>query len=439
MKQARKDELIGCFPITPPEVIADMKEGDIFGRSRAANFCVFLTKGHELFVRCYHKYSRSHTITESQRYVFAKDGFVRYGSDSKGVWKAMPFREPVFYNAPYYADNNYTILNSDAIYNSDMRYCRFLEWSGNSSTLAISYLRLYCKHPNIEYLVESGYGDLIYTTYSSTGWVAHEKLTVMGGLNFKSNNLLKILRLTRTEFKMLKGNEKVYFKYVLFREQLPGLKPEEIFEIASESVYYANELIAYAQAAGTSIMRMYHYLSENKIRSGDYRDYISQCNELRYDMRDTSIGLPHDFHAAHERCSAIIRYKECEAKRQAFEENKAYRREYEYETDTLLLRQPQTMNEIIDEGKALHHCVGGYAERHAERKTNIFFIRQKSDPDTPYYTIEVSNKYTIVQCRGFRNDAGREKPEEIKAFEQEYQQYLEELKHEQQRVRVKSA
>lgn len=439
MKQARKEELLGCFPPTPRDIISTMKEGDIFGRSRAANFCVFLTYGKELFIRCYHKYSRSNEIREAQRYVFAKDGFVRYGVDTKGTWKAMSFREPVFYNAPFYSDNGYTILNSDAIYNSDMRYSRLFEWSQKSSALAISYLKLYCKHPNIEYLVESGYGGLIYITCTSTGWITHEKLSVMGGLNFKSNNLLKILRLTKLEFKLLQGNEKLYFRYTLFREHLPCLKPEEVFEVATAKGFYANDLAFFSKLTGVSVMRIFRYLRDNKISCGDYRDYAAQCSTLNYDMRDTSIGMPHDFNAAHERFSSIIRFNECEAKRKAFEENMAYRVEFEYETTTLLLRQPHSMSEIIAEGKALHHCVGGYADRHAERKTNIFFIRSKTDPDTPYYTIEVSNNYTIIQCRGFRNDAGHAKPDEIKAFEQEYQKYLEELKHEHERVRVKSA
>lgn len=438
MKKERKKALIGQFPTVPSGILEDMKEGDIFGRTHAANFCVFLTEGHELFVRCYHKYSRSNAITESQRYVFAKDGFVRYGTDRKGNWKAMKFHEPVFYTAPYYSDNGYTILNTEAILNSDMRYCRLTEWS-NSSACAISYLRLYCKHPNIEYLVESGYRHLIEVTEASTGWSSRPVLTVAGGLDLKSNDLLKILRLNRSEFKLLQGHEKYYLRYIMTREQLPCLKEEELFLLARDIDYYANELIAFAKSAGTSVMRIYRYLSGNKIRSGDYRDYIGQCVELGYNMRDTSIGMPHDFFAAHERCSKIIKIRQSEEDKAAFIERMEERLSFEYETDTLLLRQPESMDEIVAEGKALHHCVGGYALRHAYGKTNIFFIRKKSDPDTPYYTIEVSNSFTIIQCRGFRNDTTRPKPNEVKAFEQEYQQYLEELKHEHERVRVKSA
>lgn len=427
MKQARKDELISCFPSTPPEIISVMEDGGgIYGRRYAANFCVFLTYGHELFVRCYHKYSRSKAITESQRYVFAKDGFVRYGVDKNGAWKAMPFREPVFYYAPYFTNKSYTVLNADAIKQSDLRFSRFSEWTGSSAG-AISYLRLYCKHPNIEYLIESGYKDLISVCYDY-----YDNLTsveVSSCVDLKSNDLLKMLWLTRTEFKLLQGHENCYIRYRMLREQLPDLKPEELFEI-SESQFYADSLISFSEAAGTTVMRMFRYLSENNLSAVIYRDYIDQCRKLGYDMHDTAIGLPHDLLAAHERFSQIIMYEKAEKAKREFTKWFEKRKIFEYETDELILRQPKCPDEIIEEGKALHHCVGSYASRHSQGKTNIFFIRKKSDPITPYYTIEVSNTYHIVQCYGYKNNKNCEKPDEIKAFEQEYQKYLEELKYE---------
>lgn len=435
MKQARKDELISSFPSTPPEIISVMEDGGIYGRRYAANFCVFLTYGHELFVRCYHKYSRSKTITESQRYVFAKDGFVRYGVDDKGRWKAMTFREPVFYKAPYYTNQSYTLLNVDAIDRSDMRYSRLSEWT-TSSLGAISFLRLYCKHPNIEYLIESGYKDLILRTYDYYG--SFRSVEVFAGVDLRSNDLLKMLQLTRTEFKLLQGHENLYTRYCVLKDQLPDLKPEERFEIA-DSVYYANDLITFSQAAGTTVMRMFRYLNDHDLSDVIYRDYIDQCRKLGYDMHDTAIGLPHDLLTAHERFSQIIRYQECEKDMLEFAKRIEARKVFEYESGDLILRQPQCGEEIIAEGKALCHCVGGYAARHAQGKTNIFFIRKKSEPLKPYYTIEVSNNFKIVQCYGYRNNIEQEKPDEIKAFVREYQNYLEELKNGQQRIKLKSA
>ena len=76
----------------------------------------------------------------------------------------------------------------------------------------------------------------------------------------------------------------------------------------------------------------------------------------------------------------------------------------EFATDEYFIRQPDSTDEIVVEGQKLSHCVGGYAERHATGKLTIMFLRQKSAPDEPYYTMEVSNDYKIVQCRGYKNN-----------------------------------
>jgi len=76
----------------------------------------------------------------------------------------------------------------------------------------------------------------------------------------------------------------------------------------------------------------------------------------------------------------------------------------EFSADGLLIRQPHSLQEIEDEGRILSHCVGGYAERHAMGKLSIMFLRKVSEPDKPYYTVEVSQYGGIVQCRGYRNN-----------------------------------
>ena len=119
------------------------------------NFAVFLTHGNELFARCYHLYYNGE-LRERQRYVFAPDGFARYGIDNNEWRICTRFREPVFHLGGYgYFDNSYTILNADAIYRSCMRYSQFDKYTGG---LAFEYLKLYHKHPNLEYIC------LLYTS-----------------------------------------------------------------------------------------------------------------------------------------------------------------------------------------------------------------------------------------------------------------------------------
>lgn len=87
-------------------------------------------------------------------------------------------------------------------------------------------------------------------------------------------------------------------------------------------------------------------------------------------------------------------------------------KEYEMETEGMLIRLPREVGEIREEGHALHHCVAGYIDRMIEGKTCILFIRRKEAPEKQYYTIEVKEG-KIMQCRGKNN---REMTTEVKEF-----------------------
>lgn len=430
MKKERKAALLYSFPAVPQPIGEQMK-----GKG-AANFCVFLTNGHELFVRCYHRYTGGRLI-ERQRYVFAKDGAVRYIFDEYKTpqWRvATKFREPRFAAGgyPYGFDNTYVILNADAYKRSDMRYSQIGSYH---FCCPILYLRLYIRHPNVEYLIKAGYGHLIEEDESY--YNGEVTVSVNHHVNLKSNNLLKMLGLNREEFKLLKGWETRYDNYLYYREAFPQYKPCEVMEIVKAYGYERGTIDSHVSSSDLKPLRIARYINAQGIDPTMYSDYLRQCRQLHYDLSDTAISLPHDFHTMHERLSALIQYKASEAARLAFSEHYDARKRFEYEKGDLLLRQPESMDEIVHEGKALAHCVGGYAERHAKGITNILFIRKKSEPDKPYYTVEVDNSGVIRQCYGYKNNkAGNPKPPEIKAFEEHYQQYLSEVFHGKQ---VKSA
>lgn len=396
MRQKRKDELLWRFPEVPARFMRRMHEN-----KGAANFAVFLTNGAELYVRCFHRYSRGkNPVAERQRYVFAKDGSVRYGADDSGRWHPMKeFREPVFSLSAYgYSDNSYVMMNAEAIKKSDMKYsCYEL-----APSLVFEYLHLYCSHPNVEYLLKSGYKHLIVAR--CTGWWGNQnRLEASTYINWKSNNLLKMLNLSRTEFKLLAGEEEYYEPYIIWRKTFPKCKPEELIDIAHKFRCEVGTLTRMCSATGLKPHRITMYLTENKIISFEYLDYLDQCAKMKYNLSDTSIAMPRNFKEAHQRLTDIVKYhatKEMQQKLAALMES---RTEIEFSYRGLIIRQPESVQEIIDEGRTLHHCVGGYAERHANGKLHIMFIRKASKPDVPFYTMEVSTIGDIVQVRGLRN------------------------------------
>ena len=422
MKKGRKEDLLYCFPR-----LSASQEERMKGKG-AKNFVVFLTDGRELFARCYHRYSDG-KIAERQRYVFAKDGCVRYGFDSTG-WKIRTeFREPVFCltSYGYTFDNSYQVIGMENIDRSDMKYSQYKKYTGN---FIIEYLGLYCKHPNLEYLMKQGFSPIeeAYTGF----WGNVPKLTLSNNIDWKSNNMLKMLGLNKNEVKLLKGIEHMYDTYIGWKKRFPNLKPEEIIDIANVFRDEHGTLARFTNITGLTPQRMARYLSENKVSTYDYSDYIAQCAELQYDMHDTAISMPHSFDRMHDRLSQIIKQKHDEKDNQKLAELYEDRKKLEFTCGEYIIIQPKSIEEIVAEGRVLSHCVGGYADRHAHGVLSIMFLRKKAEPQTPYYTIEVSSGYKIVQCRGYKNNmvniGGEEKPQEILEVEKQYQKYLDTFK-----------
>lgn len=426
MKKERKQELLNSFPPVPPKIMEEMDER----KKSFGNFVVFLTHGNELFARCYHRYYNG-GIAERQRYVFAKDGCCRYGVDNQGKWTVRTeFREPVFCSSSYghYFDNSYQVLNQQAINKSCMKYCCYDLYTGN---LLMSYLGLYTKHPNIEYLMKSGYGVLINDEESPTSyWGVRNQLVANSNINFKSNNLLKMLRLSRTEFKLLKGLEWYYPVYIAWRRHYPNFKPTELLDIAKA---FGTEFGMVERMIGMvelRLTRIASYLAGQNIQLRDYVDYLEQCINLQYDLRDTAIAMPRNFAAMHDRLSNIIKYAYDGETSELFALNYERRKELEFSSGKFLIRQPNSMDEIVDEGKRLHHCVGGYAKRHAGGALTILFVRKTDSPEVPLYTMELSNDGKIQQIRGNYN---RDPTKEALKFVEQYKQYITNLFREKMR------
>lgn len=79
-----------------------------------------------------------------------------------------------------------------------------------------------------------------------------------------------------------------------------------------------------------------------------------------------------------------------------------FREQLNYEDENYLIRLPVDGNEIQQEGLTLHHCVGGYAYSHESGATTIMFLRKKSEPDKPFYTIEVEIGLADGKVAGLR-------------------------------------
>ena len=143
----------------------------------------------------------------------------------------------------------------------------------------------------------------------------------------------------------------------------------------------------------------------------EYRDYLEAAWALGLCLDHSRVLWPEDLHDAHDRLTVRL------AERQTSDhvEKAAVRgaersKKYSFELDGLRIVFPLTAASIRNEGRILHHCVGGYAERHIKGVLTILFLRKSSAPHTPYVTIEMSGN-RLIQIHGYDNErSGGESP-----------------------------
>lgn len=142
-----------------------------------------------------------------------------------------------------------------------------------------------------------------------------------------------------------------------------------------------------------------------------YVDYLEMRAGLGYDLNNTVYQQPRDLRAAHEKMVMEANKEKMDKHLREVAEQypnirKCYRnlrKKYFYEDENYMIRPARSAEEIVMEGRLLHHCVGGagYLNSHNTGKTYILMLRYKKEPEIPYITVEVDAKYPrIIQWYG---------------------------------------
>lgn len=171
-------------------------------------------------------------------------------------------------------------------------------------------------------------------------------------------------------------------------------------------------------------------------------DYLSMCKNQKKNLADEMIYKPRELKRRHDeiveeinRQNMIEQMKrdegqmKAEAKkmRDKFPEVEKILKEikpkYEYQNEEYMVIVPGSLIDIVTEGQALHHCVGSsdrYFDRMGQHETYTLLLRKRTEPDIPYYTLEIEPGGTIRQHRSFYD----EEPNigDIRGFLKEWQQ-----------------
>ena len=133
-----------------------------------------------------------------------------------------------------------------------------------------------------------------------------------------------------------------------------------------------------------------------------YRDYLNEGSYIDLDFNDEVVRFPKDLRASHDNAVEIANgMRNAEQTRAMTALYKKHTEKYGFEELGYVVIAPKNTAEIVSEGQMMHHCVGGYADRHAEGKLAILFIRKVEAIAEPYATVEVhGSEVRQVQGKG---------------------------------------
>lgn len=290
-------------------------------------------------------------------------------------------------------------------------------WKNYDDEPMVKFFELFAQYPRaVEYLTKMGFESFIDAKLTGRA--------TCGAVNWRGKTVFEMLRLNRPELRQLKGSglilDPLYLRlFQINKKDKNGFNMLELKEVEREfGTNQVQEILKITKY--TSLKKAFRYIKSQydsciskegkrhfysfQDTMGNYRDYINDCVTLEMDMKKDRVLFPKNLYTAHQ--NTIKQVKVTENKR--LNEKIALRvpeltRKYYFEHSGLIIRPAKDSKELIDEGKALNHCVGTYAERYANGKTNILFIRKFSEPEKPFFTMEIGNDNKIIQTRGKGN------------------------------------
>jgi len=386
----------------------------------------------------------------------------RYGYENIKIrystlaWYVFQMGESVMLRPNYYGDgyfktgsiyrdvegslNNLSYLYSqtnieDAVKGTSFQYSTWDSYTRYDYSM-LKFFDLYSKYPSVEYLTKEGFSELV-----------KDKLWGRGSyraVDWKANSILKILKVSKNDLKEIREykdkDDALFLRlFQISKKDKSNLTLGEIEEVREYGGSYFKQLQSVHKY--TTLRRINNYVKRQlKIEKtflfkntilNTWKDYIADCKTLEMDLKDEHVLFPKNLYTAHQNTIKQIKIVADMSLNKAISKRLKNLNKYIFESNGLLIRPAQDSIELMEEGKALSHCVGGYADRYAKGETNIFFIRKLSEPDKPYFTIEI-RKEAIAQVHGKNN---RSPSQDVKEFIEIFK--AEKLNKQTKKIRIK--
>lgn len=135
----------------------------------------------------------------------------------------------------------------------------------------------------------------------------------------------------------------------------------------------------------------------------EWRDYLRAAISIKMDMHDRRVLYPRALKTEHDIVVAKSRFISDQKTIEAFSIAVEKYKDLEYDKGNYFVKVPCSTEEMLEEGRKLHHCCGQYIDDVADETAFVLFLRKKSDPNIPFLSMEVLPTGEIRQVRGLND------------------------------------
>lgn len=277
------------------------------------------------------------------------------------------------------------------------------------------FITTFHQRPWLEYMAKAGLTNLVADIVDRYGWWDNPESICTHGQSLQAALQLDGNRTAR--MKQINGGLNT-LEWLQYEEEMEFL--EKKIKITQESLEYLNKKKVKKSECEDilkelkSVNRMVNYMIKQKIATNrlaqTWRDYLRMARDEGMDTTDDIVRLPKDLKARHDQL-VELRNARRDAERIKKEQkkykdlNKLIRdhlpetKRLYWEDSTYMIIPAGKCEELMEEGRSLHHCVGSsdvYMQKMAKGISWICFLRKKENLEKPYYTLEVDMKTDAI-------------------------------------------
>lgn len=299
----------------------------------------------------------------------------------------------------------------------------FLKYSGLKEALAklpehvvwgkkqYPYIVGWLLNPNLETLIKAGYEHVVAQLLDvSVGYALTRRS--------HGSNPQQILSLPKRLLPLCKNAEitvdeidRLYtinnltndtLSIKMYEKARESFSPCQIEEILKVLEYYPQMRFEKTIAYVRELPRTQYIPAEEAISF--YIDYIKLISKTGEAPTKENL-YPSRLRFAHDKAVFFFNLKQDEEKSRKMQAIYENNKRLEFSSDKFTIIIPKESKELIDEGKAMHHCVGSYVDDVMAGRKTIAFLRKTATPEKSFITIEVN---LLGEVRQIKKSANRQ-------------------------------